>query len=565
MTEYTLTRSKRKTIAICIRDGGVEVKAPLRASQADIDKFVTSKQSWIEKNLAVSTEKKEQRESFSLNYDSTLTYRGKQYPIIARNGSRIGFDDEQKHFYLSPNLSSEQLKCNCAQIYKMLAKRNLSERVKHFARIMNVTPTEVKVNSAKTRWGSCSRHKPTAKKSNKFSALSMQQMVRNFQAAAGVTTYNLNFSWRLIMADDDVIDYVVVHELAHITEMNHSPRFWAIVEGVLPDYKERQARLKKLQEVLSVQDWEFDFDKHDSEQAEIQENSQIQKPSWHYGDFKTILSPKNGINLYRGCTHNCIYCDSRSACYQMKHDFEDIEVKRNAVQILEQQLRRKAPCMIGTGAMCDPYIHLEDELQITRQCLELIEKYGFGCAIQTKSARIIRDLDLLKAIHSKTKCVVQMTITTFNEDLCRIIEPDVSTTAERFDALMMFKEAGIPTVVWLTPILPFINDTEENLRGILDYCVRAGVRGIVTWGFGTTMREGSREYFYKQLDKHFPGLKQRYIAEFGNSYECKSPHDNQLWAIYKDVCSRAGIIYKVKDVFEYMWQFETRQEQLTLF
>ena len=153
----------------------------------------------------------------------------------------------------------------------------------------------------------------------------------------------------------------------------------------------------------------------------------------HYAEYKTILSPKNGMNLYRGCTHGCIYCDARSLCYQMKHGFEDIEVKQNAVSILEKQLRRKRqPCMIGTGAMCDPYIPLEEELGLTRQCLELIKKHGFGLAIQTKSARILRDMDLLKAINGQTKCVVQMTLTTYDEALCRIVEPNVSAPAERY-------------------------------------------------------------------------------------------------------------------------------------
>ena len=180
----------------------------------------------------------------------------------------------------------------------------------------------------------------------------------------------------------------------------------------------------------------------------------------HYAEYKTILSPKNGMNLFRGCTHGCIYCDSRSVCYQMEHDFEDIEVKKNAVAILEKQLKHKRkPAMIGTGAMCDPYIHLEEELQITRQCLRLIEKYGFGLTILTKSARILRDIDILKAINAKTKCVVQITLTTYDENLCRIIEPNVSTTAERFAVLEAMRDAGIPTVVWLCQILPFINDT----------------------------------------------------------------------------------------------------------
>lgn len=292
----------------------------------------------------------------------------------------------------------------------------------------------------------------------------------------------------------------------------------------------------------------------------------------HYADYKTILSPQNGMNIYRGCTHGCIYCDSRSTCYQMKHDFEDIEIKRDAVKILEEQLRRKRkPCMIGTGAMCDPYIHLEEELRITRGCLELIERYGFGLAIQTKSARILRDLDLLKAINAKTKCVVQMTLTTFDEALCRIVEPNVSTTAERFTVLETMRNVGIPTVVWLSPILPFINDTEENLRGILDYCIRAKVKGIICFGFGVTLREGDREYFYKKLDEHFPadglrpGMKQKYIKTFGNSYECNSPNNMMLSAIFREECKKHDILYRPDDVFGYMHQFETKQQQLSLF
>jgi len=286
----------------------------------------------------------------------------------------------------------------------------------------------------------------------------------------------------------------------------------------------------------------------------------------HYADYKTILSPQNGINLYRGCTHGCIYCDSRSECYQMDHPFEDIEVKRNAVDILEQQLRRKRkPCMIGTGAMSDPYLHLETELQLTRQCLELIDRYGFGLAIQTKSARILRDLDLLKSINSKTKCVVQITLTTADDALCRLIEPNVSTTSERIKVLNIMRDEGIPTVVWLSPILPFINDTEENLLKILDACIKAQVKGIICFGFGVTLRDRNREYFFRQLDKHFPGMKERYLKTFGSSYICNSPSHNQLMNIFSETCKAHDILHTPNDVFNYLKTFENKAEQLSLF
>ncbi|MBQ3011359.1 MAG: radical SAM protein [Oscillospiraceae bacterium] len=286
----------------------------------------------------------------------------------------------------------------------------------------------------------------------------------------------------------------------------------------------------------------------------------------HYADYKTILSPQNGMNLYRGCTHGCIYCDSRSECYGMNHVFEDIEVKRNAVQILEQQLKRKRqPCMIGTGAMTDPYLHLETELQLTRQCIELIDRYGFGLAIQTKSARILRDIDLLKAINSNTKCVVQITLTTADDNLCRIIEPNVSTTTERVEVLYRMRDEGIPTVVWLSPILPFINDTNENLLKILEVCIEAKVKGILCFGFGVTLRDRNRDYFYKQLDKHFPGMKERYIRSFGDSYVCNSPNHDRLMSLFHRVCEEHRIMHHPDEIFSYLRAFESKQEQLSLF
>ncbi|MDE7265854.1 MAG: radical SAM protein, partial [Lachnospiraceae bacterium] len=273
----------------------------------------------------------------------------------------------------------------------------------------------------------------------------------------------------------------------------------------------------------------------------------------HYIKSKGILSASNGMNVYRGCTHGCVYCDSRSVCYGMKHDFEDIEVKQNAPELLEMALKSKRKkCMIGTGAMSDPYNHYEEELKITRRCLEIIDRYEYGLAILTKSNRILRDLDLLQSINEKAKCVVQMTLTTYNEKLCKIIEPNVSTTKERFEALMQLKEAGIPTVVWLTPLLPFINDNEENLRGILDYCIQANVKGIISFGMGLTLREGDREYYYAALDRHFPGLKKKYIQTYGNAYELPSPNEKQLLHIFHDVCKKYEIMDTPDACFRYL-------------
>ena len=199
----------------------------------------------------------------------------------------------------------------------------------------------------------------------------------------------------------------------------------------------------------------------------------------HFVTAKTILTPRS-MNIYRGCSHGCIYCDSRSTCYQFTHDFEDIEVKQNAPELLEETLLKKRKrCMIGTGSMCDPYIPIEKELGLMRHCLEIIERYNFGATLITKSDLVLRDLDILERINNKTKAVVQMTLTTADEELCRKIEPGVCTTRRRFEVLCACRDAGIPTVVWFSPLLPFLNDTQENIDGIIDYCVRAGVRAIL--------------------------------------------------------------------------------------
>jgi DNA repair photolyase len=252
----------------------------------------------------------------------------------------------------------------------------------------------------------------------------------------------------------------------------------------------------------------------------------------------------------------------------MTHPFEDVEIKTNAPALLEETIRsRRNKCMIGTGAMSDPYIPIPENLAALRLCLEIIEKYGFGLAIQTKSDLILRDLDILRRINAKAKCVVEITLTTFDEGLCKILEPGVSTTKERVKVLRIMKEHDIQTVVWLSPILPFINDTEENLRGLLDYCVRSKVYGIICFGMGMTLREGDREYFYENLDKHFPGLKKKYQDTYGNAYELTSRGNTELMKIFRDTCRAHNIVCDRDELFAYLRAYEGKEtnKQFDLF
>ena len=248
----------------------------------------------------------------------------------------------------------------------------------------------------------------------------------------------------------------------------------------------------------------------------------------HFVDAKGILTGSGGhfgMNIYRGCTHGCVYCDSRSRCYQFTHPFEDIEVKQNAPELLESALRSKRKkCMIGTGAMSDPYMHCEEELRLTRKCLEIILKNGFGAAIQ-----------------------------------------NVCNTKRRIEVLEEMQKRGIPTVVWLTPILPFINDTEENITSILHACVRVGVKGIIDFGMGLTLREGDREYYYAALDKHFPGMKERYIKRYGNAYDLPSPKARELTEIFQRICKENGILSSPEDCFRFMSELPEKYPQMSIF
>jgi len=285
----------------------------------------------------------------------------------------------------------------------------------------------------------------------------------------------------------------------------------------------------------------------------------------HYVEAKSLLTQWNGMNVYRGCAHGCVYCDSRSDCYRFSHPFEDIAVKQNAPALLEEILRRKRKkIVISTGSMSDPYQPCEKELLLTRRCLELIDRHGFGASVITKSDLVLRDMDLFDSINQKAKSVLQMTLTAADERLSRILEPNVCTTARRYEVLKAFQKRGIPAVVWMTPVLPFLTDTEENLRRILAYCFDAGVKGIVCFNMGMTLREGCREYYYRALDRHFPGLSQEYRRRYGGAYEVISPNNDALMRIFREECEKHGVLYEPDVCFQYIAELPEKQEQLSM-
>ena len=286
----------------------------------------------------------------------------------------------------------------------------------------------------------------------------------------------------------------------------------------------------------------------------------------HFVKAKGIIGTNNGMNIYRGCQHGCIYCDARSSCYQMNHLFEDIEIKENALELLETALKsRRKPCVVGTGAMTDPYMPLERSLQMTRRSLEIIDKYGFGATVHTKSDLILRDLDLLQRINAKTKAAAQLSLTCMDDGLSRLIEPNVCPTSRRIEVLRELRKAGIPTVVWLCPILPFLTDTEENLRGILEACRETAVKGVIWYGPGVTLRDGDREYFYASLDRKFPGLKEEYIRRYGGSYEVNSPNGTYLNSLFHGLCEQYGIWHDNDRIFTWLHTLEEKDTQLSFF
>lgn len=281
-----------------------------------------------------------------------------------------------------------------------------------------------------------------------------------------------------------------------------------------------------------------------------------------YITAKTIISqymennPWFGINynmnIYKGCCHGCIYCDSRSECYQIEN-FDKVRAKDNAVNIIHKELKgKKRTGVVGTGAMSDPYNPFEKELILTRNALKEINLNGFGVAIATKSSLITRDIDILKEIKSHSPVLIKITITTFDDELCRRIEPNVSLSSERFKAIEELSSNGIYTGILLMPILPFINDNVENIRNIVRKASRCGAKFIYAYGMGVTLRQNQRDYYYEQLYKNFPeeNLVKKYIETFNNQYECPSLKSKSLWKAFVEECENNGIVYKMKDIIE---------------
>ena len=287
----------------------------------------------------------------------------------------------------------------------------------------------------------------------------------------------------------------------------------------------------------------------------------------HYKQYKHILLSDGTMNLTRGCTHGCIYCDSRSLCYQFDHAFTDIEIKENAAQMLDNELKRKRKkIMIKTGAMSDPYMNIKEVLNQTRACFEVVYKHRFGLTFQTKSDLFLKDLDLLEKIHLDTRLIVQMTVTTMDDDLGLKLEPNVTKTSDRFNALRKLKDLEIPTIVWISPLLPYINDDLDNLKELLVKCKEVGVKAIIWYGPGMTLRQGNREYYYQKLDQLFPGIKTRYIKEFGNSYQIQSKNSHVLNELFYTFCQENDIISSRDDIYNYINQLNVgHYEQLSLF
>lgn len=267
------------------------------------------------------------------------------------------------------------------------------------------------------------------------------------------------------------------------------------------------------------------------------------------------------MNLYKGCCHKCIYCDSRSNCYQVDN-FDIVRAKKDEIEILNQELKAKRKKgVIGIGAMSDSYNPFEKQYEITKKALELISYYKFGVSIETKSNLIVRDIDIFKEINRKADVILKFTITSADDNLSRKIEPNVCVSSERLKAMKQLSKQGLFVGTLLTPILPFITDSEENIRNVIRLSYENGARFVFSMG-GVTLRENQREYFYEQLDKTFPKLKEKYINTYGNSYFCY-PLNKRLEKIFKEECKKYGLLYKMSDIVKAYKKEFGQEEQLT--
>ncbi|MFC1572738.1 radical SAM protein [Candidatus Eisenbacteria bacterium] len=253
---------------------------------------------------------------------------------------------------------------------------------------------------------------------------------------------------------------------------------------------------------------------------------------------------KYSMNLYRGCQHQCIYCDSRSACYRIE-EFGEILIKSNAIELLTRELAAKrVRGTIGTGAMNDPYMPLERDVKLTRRALEVIAQHRFPVHVLTKSDLVLRDRDLLSDIN-RTHATVSFTITTADDDLGRKLEPGAPSVSNRFRAMKTLVAYGIPTGVVMMPVLPFIEDNEENIRAIVQRAHDNGA-GYIIPAFGMTLRDRQRTYYYEKLETLFPGMRQRYEQTFGDRYDCPARYADRLAGVFEELCGRVGIATRMK-------------------
>ena len=270
------------------------------------------------------------------------------------------------------------------------------------------------------------------------------------------------------------------------------------------------------------------------------------------------------MNLYRGCSHGCIYCDSRSDCYHIDN-FDIVKGKENMLHILENELSKKrAKGVVGIGAMSDTYNPMEIKYQQTRGALQLISKYGFGVSIDTKSDLILRDIGLLKEINSKNNVIIKFTITTPDDKLSKIIEPNVCESSKRLEAIKILNDNDIFTGIMMNPVLPFITDKEEDIKKLVELASRSGAKFIYTY-MGMTLRENQRAYYFDKLDEKFPGVKEKHIKNYGDRYNCLVANYKQLYKVFTDECDKYGILYKMEDIIKAYKKRNTNDEQISLF